>query len=153
MRVVIQRVKKSTLTINNQTHASIKEGLVVFVGFEMNDTEADLNWMTHKLIHLRVMKDEQDKMNLSLQETKGELLLVSQFTLYASTKKGNRPSFVEAAKPVIAQGLYNRFLASLEANMDGRIASGVFGADMQVSLDNDGPVTIIIDSKNKTNDN
>ena len=125
----------------------------MLLGIEHDDNTTDIEWLCSKIANLRIFNDEAGVMNININEVGGEIIVVSQFTLHASTKKGNRPSFVEAAKPVIAQGLYNRFLASLEAHMDGRIASGVFGADMQVSLDNDGPVTIIIDSKNKTNDN
>lgn len=129
--------------------ASINEGLLIFVGIEENDTLIDIDWLSTKIISLRIFNDSSGLMNLSIQETKGEILVVSQFTLHASTKKGNRPSFIRAAKPIHAIEIYNTFISQLENVFDKTIARGVFGANMEVSLINDGPVTLFIDTKNK----
>lgn len=149
MRVVIQRVKQAAVHINKQLHASIEQGLLIFLGIEHTDEEGDINWLVSKIVKLRIFNDEQGIMNLSVQDIKGECLLVSQFTLHASTKKGNRPSYIKAASPEVAVPLYKRFIQTFENELSSKVSSGIFGADMQVSLINDGPVTIIIDSKNK----
>jgi D-tyrosyl-tRNA(Tyr) deacylase len=149
MKTVIQRVKKASVTINQSLKSSIGSGLLVLVGFEDADTEEDLSWMSRKIVHLRIFDDEQKVPNLSVKEIGGEILLVSQFTLQASTKKGNRPSYIKASKPDVAIPLYEAFKVQLEADLEKPLQTGEFGADMQVELLNDGPVTIVIDSKNK----
>jgi D-tyrosyl-tRNA(Tyr) deacylase len=149
MRVLIQRVKKGSVSIENRIKSQISKGLVVFVGIEENDTPADIEWMTNKIVHLRIFDDDNGVMNRDLIDIDGEILLVSQFTLYASTKKGNRPSYIRAAKPEISIPVYEKFCIELENATKKSIATGEFGADMQVELINDGPVTIWIDSKNK----
>ena len=148
MRVVIQRVSEASVTIDSQVNAKIKQGLMILVGISTEDNQEDIDWLTQKIINLRVFNDENGKMNLSLLDVKGEILLISQFTLFASTKKGNRPSFIQSAKPEIAVPLYEQFIISLK-DTGISIQTGTFGADMKVSLTNDGPVTISIDSKNK----
>ncbi len=148
MRVVIQRVSEASVTIDSQVKAKIKEGLMILVGISSEDNQEDIHWLTQKIANLRVFGDEDGKMNLSITDIKGEILLISQFTLFASTKKGNRPSFIQSAKPEIAIPLYEQFINSLKET-GIPIQTGTFGADMKVSLTNDGPVTIIIDSKNK----
>jgi D-tyrosyl-tRNA(Tyr) deacylase len=147
MRAVIQRVTQASVTIRGQTKASIARGLMVLLAVEETDTPEDIEWLSGKIIRLRVFNDEQGVMNRSVQEADGEILLVSQFTLFASTKKGNRPSYSRSAKPEIAVPLYERFIARLTQDFGKPIPTGEFGADMQVALTNDGPVTIIIDSK------
>lgn len=149
MRVVVQRVSHAQIVIAQQQHAQIGHGMLVLLGIEEADTEEDLQWLVHKLIALRIFGDTEGKMNLSIQETGGEFLVISQFTLHASTKKGNRPSFIKAAKPEQAIPLYEQFLTMLHRESQLHVASGNFAADMQVSLTNDGPVTIIIDSKQR----
>jgi D-tyrosyl-tRNA(Tyr) deacylase len=149
MRVVIQRVIEASVTINQQIHSQIETGYLVLAGFEENDLEEDLHWISKKITDLRIFSDQDGKMNLSVQDVEGEILLVSQFTLFASTKKGNRPSFIRSAKPEIAIPLYEELIKILNSLMLNRIKTGVFGADMQISLINDGPVTIAIDSKNR----
>ncbi len=149
MRVVIQKVGKADLTVDGSQHASIGLGLVVLLGIEDADTEEDIAWLTGKIARLRVFDDEKGVMNRSVQDAGGELMVVSQFTLHASTKKGNRPSYIRAAKPDHAIPLYEAFIQKLKADSGCRVVSGVFGAYMQVMLVNDGPVTIMIDSKNK----
>ena len=149
MRVIIQRVKSASVEIAGETVGKIGGGLLVLAGWEESDTEEDLEWTSGKITKLRVFNDENDVMNLSLAETGGEILLVSQFTLHASTKKGNRPSYIKAARPEQAIPLYEMFIKRLELDLGKRIQTGRFGADMQVSLINDGPVTIWIDSKDK----
>lgn len=149
MRVVIQRVKRASVEIDDTITASIGKGLLVLVGVEDIDNEEDISWISGKIVQLRVFNDEIGVMNCSLKETGGELLLVSQFTLHASTKKGNRPSYIRASKPPVAVPLYEKLIARLEADLGKPIATGIFGADMQVALQNDGPVTILIDSKQK----
>ncbi|MEG0497533.1 MAG: D-aminoacyl-tRNA deacylase [Carnobacterium sp.] len=148
MRIVIQRSKKAEVKIGNDRVGSIEQGLVLLVGIESADTQEDVDYLVRKIVTMRIFSDESDKMNLSVQDVKGDILSVSQFTLHAETKKGNRPSFIQAAKPEVAIPLYESFNEGLRKN-DLRVVNGVFGADMQVSLINDGPVTIIIDSKNK----
>jgi len=149
MKIVIQRVKEASVAIAGKEYSSIATGLLVFLGITNEDSQIDIDWLVHKIINLRVFNDDEGVMNLSLQQIKGEVLLVSQFTLYASTKKGHRPSYIEAARPEVAIPLYERFLEALELAMPTKIATGQFGADMKVGLINDGPVTIIIDSKNR----
>jgi D-tyrosyl-tRNA(Tyr) deacylase len=147
MRAVIQRVNEASVQINGIMHASIGQGLMVLLGIEHNDTQKDVEWLSAKIAQMRIFSDAQGLMNLSLGDVQGELLLISQFTLHASTKKGNRPSFIDAAKPDIAIPLYENMIRQLEQNLGKPIGTGIFGADMKVSLINDGPVTIIIDSK------
>lgn len=149
MKAVVQRVLKSELYIDGQKHSSIEKGLLVLIGIAKDDQETDVLWMSRKLAHLRIFSDEEGKMNLSLLDINGELLLVSQFTLQANTQKGNRPSFIEAAPPNQAIPLYEQLIRELSKLIPRPIATGVFGADMQISLINDGPVTIILDSKSK----
>ncbi|MCF8407348.1 MAG: D-tyrosyl-tRNA(Tyr) deacylase [Crocinitomicaceae bacterium] len=147
MRVVIQRVTEASVTINQQIHGQIETGYLVLVGFEENDLEEDLHWISKKIADLRIFSDQDGKMNLSVQDVGGEILLVSQFTLFASTKKGNRPSFIRSASPEIAVPLYDKFILMLNELLPNKIKTGVFGADMKISLINDGPVTMTIDSK------
>ena len=149
MKVVIQRVSGSFVSIGGEVKSNIGKGLLVLVGFENEDTEDDLVWMSKKVSALRIFDDNEGVMNLSLQDVNGELLVISQFTLHAKTKKGNRPSYIKAAKPDISIPLYNKFVKELEEDSNTEVKTGEFGADMQVSLINDGPVTITIDSKNK----
>ncbi len=149
MRVIIQRVSGSFVSIKGEVKSNIGKGLLVLVGFENEDTEDDLVWMSKKVSALRIFDDNEGVMNLSLQDVNGELLVISQFTLHAKTKKGNRPSYIKAAKPDISIPLYNKFVKELEEDSNTEVKTGEFGADMQVSLINDGPVTITIDSKNK----
>lgn len=149
MRVVIQRVKSASVRIEGSIFSKIDAGLLLLVGFEDEDNEEDLQWMTTKIMQLRIFNDEQQLMNRSVIDEQGAILVVSQFTLFASTKKGNRPSFIDAAKPPIAIPLYEKFIYLLQQKSNLKIERGKFGADMEVSLINDGPVTILIDSKNK----
>jgi len=149
MKVVVQRVSEASVTINNSLKGSIKKGLLLLLGIEHTDNEEDVDWLSSKIIRLRIFDDNQGVMNLSVQEIGGEILVVSQFTLHAKTKKGNRPSYIQAATPDIAIPLYNSFIKRIEQEMGKMIATGKFGAMMMVSLVNDGPVTIIIDSKNR----
>ncbi len=148
MRAVIQRVSQASVTINNNMKSAINKGLLVLLGIEEADNEKDIEWLVKKIIQLRIFSDSEDKMNLSLQDIDGDILVISQFTLYASTKKGNRPSFINSAKPTIAIPLYEQFLKIMEISLGREIHSGEFGEDMKVALINDGPVTVIIDSKN-----
>lgn len=149
MKAVIQRVSKSSVTINNEIVAQIEHGLLVLVGIEDADNKEDIDWLTSKIVNLRIFGDENQVMNLSVKDIKGEMLVVSQFTLHALTKKGNRPSYIKAAKPEIAIPLYEAFVHQMEIELGKKIQTGQFGADMKVALINDGPVTIIIDTKNK----
>ena len=149
MRVVIQRVLNANVVIEQQTHAAIGKGLLILLGVEENDSLEDITWLTQKIAQLRIFEDANGLMNINVQDINGEILVVSQFTLFASTKKGNRPSFIRSAKPDIAIPLYEQFVAELSKCTNKKVATGVFGADMQVQLINDGPVTIIIDSKAK----
>ena len=148
MRVVIQRVTEAEVSINEEISGKINKGLLILVGIGQDDHKEDIQWLTQKITNLRIFSDNEGKMNLSILDIKGEILLVSQFTLYASTKKGNRPSFIQSAPTTIAIPLYEQFIQSLKETGIA-IQTGQFGADMKVSLTNDGPVTIIIDSKNK----
>ncbi len=149
MRVVIQKVSKASVTINSTIYSSINQGLLVLLGIEESDNHEDINWLVKKIIHLRIFDDSEGIMNLSVKDTNGEIIVVSQFTLHASTKKGNRPSYIKAAKPEISIPLYEKFNLTLEEQFGKKIQTGQFGAMMEVALVNDGPVTIIIDSKNK----
>ena len=149
MRAIIQRVSHVTLTINEQTFSEIGKGLLVLVGIEEADTTEDIKWLAPKIANMRIFSDAEGLMNLSVLDTDGELLVVSQFTLFAQTKKGNRPSFIRAAKPDIAIPLYEQFVKELHSITQKTIKTGQFGADMQINLINDGPVTIFIDSKNR----
>ena len=149
MKAVIQRVSEASVTIEGVKVANIQKGLLVLVGFEDADTKDDLYWMTSKIANLRIFGDENEVMNLSLKEVDGDMIIVSQFTLQASTKKGNRPSYVKAAKPEIAIPLYESFIQQMETELGKKVQTGKFGADMKVSLLNNGPVTIVIDTKNR----
>ena len=149
MRLVIQRVLKTTLKISGATYSEIEQGLLLLVGVEEADTIEDVDWLASKASGLRIFSDEEGKMNLDVNQIQGEVMVVSQFTLFASTKKGNRPSFIKSAKPEIAIPLYENFILKLSALITKPIKTGQFGADMQIELVNDGPVTIIIDSKNR----
>ena len=149
MRVVVQRVGQSNVKISGEVIGEIKEGLMVLVSFIDEDNDTDLDWMTKKIVNLRIFNDDEGKMNRSVQDVGGDILLISQFTLHGSTKKGNRPSFIKAAKPDFANVMYERFIKVLEQTLSKEIQTGEFGGDMKVSLINDGPTTIIIDSRNK----
>ena len=149
MLVVIQRVSHATLHIDQELRAQIAQGLVILIGISPEDGQEDIDWLVPKIVQLRIFADDEGKMNRSVQDIEGNLLLVSQFTLHASTKKGNRPSFLGAAKPDIAIPLYEKVVNALEEAMGKPIQTGEFGADMQINLTNDGPVTIIIDTKNR----
>lgn len=149
MRLVIQRVSKASVTINNMLFSSINNGLMVLVGIEDADDEKDSEWLVQKMVNMRIFSDPEGKMNLSIKDVNGDILLVSQFTLHASTQKGNRPSFIKAARPEKAIPLYEAFIKKTETELGKKCATGEFGADMKVELINEGPVTIIIDSKNK----
>jgi len=149
MRVVIQRVSKASVTIEGVIKGAIGQGLLVLLGIEDADTEEDVQWLSNKIVNLRIFNDEAGVMNESLLDKKGELLLVSQFTLHASTKKGNRPSYIKASKPPLAIPLYEHMIRQLENDLGRPIQTGTFGADMKVELLNDGPVTIVMDTKNK----
>lgn len=149
MRAVIQRVSEASVTIGGKEKASIKSGLLVLLGIEDSDSPADIEWLSGKIVRLRIFSDVNQLMNLSIQDIHGQILVISQFTLFADTKKGNRPSFIRAAKPDNAIPLYNKFLVQLEKDLTAPVYSGEFGADMKVKLINDGPVTLLIDTKNK----
>ena len=149
MRVVIQRVSKASVKVDSNLISSISEGLLILLGIENNDTNGDINWLIKKITNLRIFSDKNDKMNRSIVDVNGDIIVVSQFTLHAKTKKGNRPSYINAAKTEIAIPLYEKFINDLSVESGSNVYSGKFGANMQVTLTNDGPVTIIIDSKNK----
>ena len=149
MRTVIQRVSKADVSIDKKISGKINMGLLIFLGIEESDTQEDINWLVAKISRLRIFGDENDIMNLSVMDIKGEILVISQFTLHASTKKGNRPSYIKAAKPDLAIPMYNKFVQQLEMEIGKQVQTGEFGAMMEVRLVNDGPVTIIIDTKNK----
>jgi D-tyrosyl-tRNA(Tyr) deacylase len=149
MRSVIQRVTEASVTIDSHVKAAIKKGLLIFVGIEDADTTDDIEWLSNKIVNLRIFDDENKVPNISIKDIDGDILLVSQFTLHAATKKGNRPSYLKASKPDIAIPLYENLITQLTHDLGKHIYTGKFGADMKVSLLNDGPVTIIIDSKNK----
>lgn len=149
MRVVIQRVLEASVVVDEKVVGSIKNGLLVLLGIEDADTEEDLHWLSNKIVGLRLFDDAEGVMNLSVKDIGGDILLISQFTLMASTKKGNRPSYIKASKPPIAVPLYELMIATLSNDLGKAVQTGIFGADMKVSLINNGPVTITIDSKNK----
>ncbi|MFL2991427.1 MAG: D-aminoacyl-tRNA deacylase [Cytophagales bacterium] len=149
MRAVIQRVSQSNVKVSGEVIGEIKGGLMVLVSFVDEDNDTDLDWMTKKIVNLRIFNDDEGKMNRSVQDVGGDILLISQFTLHGSTKKGNRPSFIKAAKPDIANVMYEKFIKILEQSLGKKIQTGEFGGDMKVSLVNDGPTTIIIDSKDR----
>ncbi len=149
MRVVIQRVSNASVTINHKVKSKINNGLLILLGIEESDSSEDIKWLSSKIAKLRIFGDKNGAMNLSIKDVEGDIIVVSQFTLHASTKKGNRPSFINAAKPEIATPLYQQFVTQLEKEVGKPIQTGEFGADMKVSLINDGPVTITIDSKNR----
>ena len=149
MKVVIQRVTEASVSIQNQLHASIGKGMMILVGIQEDDSQEDIDWLVSKICNLRIFDDENGIMNLSIHDVKGEILAISQFTLMARTKKGNRPSYIDAAKPEISIPLYEKFIHCLQVEMQQEIKTGIFGADMKVHLINDGPVTIIIDTHNK----
>lgn len=149
MKTVIQRVSSASVTINSKIVAEIQKGLLVLVGIEDADNQEDIFWLSQKIVNLRIFEDENEVMNLSVIDIDGDVIVVSQFTLHALTKKGNRPSYSRAAKPEIAIPLYENFVQQLENELGKKVQTGVFGADMKVALLNDGPVTIVIDTKNK----
>ena len=149
MKVVIQRVKESSLEIDNKIKAEIGKGLLVLIGISQEDNKLDVEWLVNKVLNIRIFNDSDGIMNKSIIDIKGEILIISQFTLMALTKKGNRPSYIKSASHEIAIPLYNYFIELLESKLNNKIKTGIFGADMKVGLINDGPVTIIIDSKNR----
>jgi D-tyrosyl-tRNA(Tyr) deacylase len=149
MKSVIQRVSSASVTIDSKIVADIQKGLLVLVGIEDADNREDINWLCQKIANLRIFGDENEVMNLSVKDIDGDVIVVSQFTLHASTKKGNRPSYTKASKPDIAIPMYENFVQQLEIELEKKVQTGIFGADMKVALLNDGPVTILIDSKNK----
>ena len=148
MRVVIQRVVNASVHVNTKKVTSIKKGLLVFVGFEINDNILDCDWIANKILNLRIFSNNEKNMELSVKDVKGDVLIVSQFTLHAKTKKGNRPSFIKSAKSELSKILYDKFILAMIELYKNKISHGIFGADMKIRLENDGPVTIIIDSKN-----
>lgn len=147
MRALIQRVREASVTIDGQIHGAIEEGILVLLGITHDDTTRDIDWLIRKITNLRIFNDEAGKMNVSVKDVKGGLLVISQFTLFADAKKGNRPSYTKSAPPAVAIPLYEEFLERLQTSFSGLIATGEFGADMKVSLLNDGPVTIMLDSQ------
>ena len=149
MKIVLQRVSQASVTVESKIVADIQKGLLVLVGIEDADTQEDIDWLVGKIIKMRIFGDENDVMNCSVQDIDGEIIVVSQFTLHASTKKGNRPSYIKASKPEFAIPMYENFVKSLEKEFNKKVQTGIFGADMKVSLLNDGPVTILIDSRNR----
>lgn len=149
MKAVLQRVSEASVTIDGKINGQISKGLMVLVGIEMADTKDDLEWLCRKILNMRIFDDENGVMNRSILDVNGRLLVISQFTLHASTKKGNRPSYIKAAKPDFAIPMYENFVAQLEKDSGQKVETGIFGADMKVALINDGPVTILLDTKNK----
>ena len=149
MRAVIQKVTRASLSIDSEVYSQIGEGLMVLLGIEDSDTNEDIEWLADKIRKLRIFEDENGVMNLSVEDVKGEMMIVSQFTLHASTKKGNRPTYIRASKPEFSKPMYESFVARTREVFAGKVATGVFGADMQIELVNNGPTTIIIDKKNK----
>lgn len=149
MRAVIQRVSEATVTVDHKVCAVMRKGLLILLGIEKEDNQEDIAWLCRKIINMRIFNDAEDVMNDSLKDIDGDAIIVSQFTLHASTKKGNRPSYIKAAKPEVAEPLYLKFIATFQQELGKDVGIGKFGADMKVSLLNDGPVTIIIDSKNR----
>lgn len=149
MRAVIQRVSRASVTVDHEIISSIEKGLLVFLGIEDADTKEDIEWLSNKIVNLRIFNDEEGVMNRSILDIDGNLIVVSQFTLHAQTKKGNRPSYIKAAKPDVAIPLYEKFILQIENDLKKKVGTGIFGADMKVDLLNDGPVTILIDTKNR----
>jgi D-aminoacyl-tRNA deacylase len=149
LKAILQRVSEASVIVNNKIISAIKNGLLILIGIEDADSNEDIEWLSNKIVNLRIFDDENQVPNLSVKDIDGEILLVSQFTLHASTKKGNRPSYIKAAKPEIAIPLYKKCIAQLEIDLNKKIQTGIFGADMKVGLINDGPLTIIMDTKNK----
>lgn len=149
MRIVLQRVSEASVTVEATVTGAIGQGLLILVGIEDADTDEDIQWLSNKIVNLRIFNDAAGVMNLGIKEVDGDILLVSQFTLHANTKKGNRPSYIKASKPAIAIPMYEKMIRQLETDLGKKIQTGIFGADMKIRLLNDGPVTIIIDSKNK----
>lgn len=149
MKTVIQRVSKASVTIDNKQKSAIKLGLLIFIGIEDADTDKDIKWLSNKIVNLRIFDDDEQIPNLSVKEVNGDILIVSQFTLHASTKKGNRPSYLKASKAEVAIPVYERMIAQLKTDLGKEVFAGEFGADMKVELLNDGPVTILIDTKNR----
>jgi len=149
MKAVIQRVTKASVTIEGRINGQIGNGLLVLIGIEDADTDDDIDWLSSKIVNLRIFNDDKGVMNISVKDLAGDILLISQFTLHASTKKGNRPSYIKASKPEIAIPIYEKMITQLSIDLDKKIQTGIFGADMKVELLNDGPVTIVIDTKNK----
>ena len=149
MKIVLQRVSSASVTIDNKIVADIQKGLLVLVGIEDADAQEDIDWLVNKITNIRIFGDENDVMNLSVKDVDGDIIVVSQFTLHASTKKGNRPSYIKASKPEVAIPLYENFVKKIEIELGKKVQTGIFGADMKVLLLNDGPVTIVIDSKNR----
>lgn len=149
MKVVIQRVSQASVTVDSNIVANIQKGLLVLVGIEDADTQEDIDWLAGKIIKMRIFGDENEVMNCSVQDVDGDIIVVSQFTLHASTKKGNRPSYIKASKPEFAIPMYEKFVKALETEFQKKVQTGIFGADMKVNLLNDGPVTILMDSKNR----
>jgi D-tyrosyl-tRNA(Tyr) deacylase len=149
VRIVVQRVSEASVTIDGSVHGAIKKGLLILLGITHEDAQEDIDWLVGKTAGMRIFSDTNDKMNLSIQDLDAEVLVISQFTLFANTKKGNRPSYIEAARPEVAVPLYEAFVNTLSRKLNKEIATGIFGADMKVQLINDGPVTIILDSENR----
>jgi D-tyrosyl-tRNA(Tyr) deacylase len=149
MRLIIQRVSQANVKIENKLHSSIHQGFLILIGIESEDAQDDIDWLCGKIVGMRIFSDSEGKMNFDINQINGDILVVSQFTLHASSKKGNRPSFIKAAKPDIAIPLYEKFIEELEKKLGKPIKTGLFGADMQIELINDGPVTLFLDSKNK----
>jgi len=149
MRAVIQRVSKASVTIDNKIHSQMNSGLLVLLGIEDADTKEDIEWLSAKIVNLRIFNDDNGVMNVSVKDVDGDILVVSQFTLHASTKKGNRPSYIKASKPEFAVPMYEKFIVQLNNDLNKQVQTGVFAADMKVELCNDGPVTIVIDTKNR----
>ncbi len=149
MRVVLQRVASASVTVEDKIVGEIQKGILVLVGIEYADAQEDIDWLVTKIAQLRIFGDDNGVMNLSVEEVNGDVLVVSQFTLHAATKKGNRPSYIKAARPEVAIPMYEKFVSTLENKLGKKVPTGIFGADMKVALLNDGPVTIIMDSKNK----
>lgn len=149
MKAVIQRVTKASVTVDNKIVSEIEQGLLILLGIMDEDNQEDINWLSNKIVNLRIFNDENGVMNTSLKDSNGDAIVVSQFTLLASTKKGNRPSYIKASKPDVAIPLYEQFVTQIETDLGKKVGTGIFGADMKVDLLNDGPVTIVIDTKNK----
>ncbi len=149
MKAVIQRVTHASVIVEGETISEIKNGILVLLGITDNDTSEDINWLSNKITNLRIFDDDNGVMNNSIRQADGDIIIVSQFTLLASTKKGNRPSYIKAAKPEIAIPLYDQFIQQIEKDLDKKVGAGIFGADMKINLQNDGPVTILIDTKDR----